>query len=314
MTLTPGQKHEVELPQAATLNIGMASLGEKLADKAGRSVVMVTRDTGEAYALCVLRAGATESVPIEVMIGTEDALSLSVVGCANEVHLTGNVEVQLDDDENSNSDDMDGMDEEMLRNMVGGGSDGDDGSDESDSNDEGLPLIKQQAVVEELEAPGGGQEPTVIDADADAAPGKKGAANGNASNGPPSKRAKKGKGCAVGCAASPGCAVAPAAPTAAKATPPAKGNAKSTPAKQTPKAKAKGNAGATPAKAGAPAKGAAKGTPAAAKPAPAGAAAKTEPAKTAAKAEPAKAAAATPSASGKKRRRGGKKEAASPAV
>lgn len=312
MTLTPGDKHEVELPQAATLSIGMASLGEKLADKAGRSVVMVTRDSGEAYALCVLRAGATESVPLEAVIGTEDALSLSVVGSANEVHLTGNVEVQMDDDEESNSDDMDGMNEEMLRNLTGGGSSSDDGSDESGSNEEGLPLIKQKAVVEELEAPGGAQEPTVIDTDEDVPTGKKGAANGNASNGPPSKRAKKGKGGGGGGAP---------APAVKQGAPPAKGNAKSTPAKGTPKGK--GNAGATPAKAGAPAKDAAKGTPAkdaakgtpaAAKPAPAGASAKAEPVKGTPKAEPAAAAAATPSASGKKRRRGGKKEAASPAV
>lgn len=120
MTLTPGAKHQVELPQAATLSIGMASLGEKVADKAGRSVVMATRDTGEAYALCVLRAGATESVPLEVMIGTEDALSLSVVGSANEVHLTGNVEMQLGDEDDSDSDDVDGMNEKMLRTLTGG--------------------------------------------------------------------------------------------------------------------------------------------------------------------------------------------------
>lgn len=194
MTLTPGAKHQVELPQAATLSIGMASLGEKVADKAGRSVVMATRDTGEAYALCVLRAGATESVPLEVMIGTEDALSLSVVGSANEVHLTGNVEMQLGDEDDSDSDDVDGMNEKMLRNLTGGGgsdsSDG-DGSDESDSNDEGLPLIKQQAVVEELEAPGGATEPTVIDADADAAAGKKGAAATPTASG--KKRRRGGK-------------------------------------------------------------------------------------------------------------------------
>lgn len=316
--MTPGEKHEVELPPDATLSIGMASLGEKLTDKTGRSVVMVTRDSEEAYALCVLRAGATESVPLECIIGPDDALFLSVVGSSNEVHLTGNVELKMvDDDEDSNSDDLDEMNEEMLRNLTGGGdsSGSDEGSDESVSNDESLPLIKQKAVVEELEATGEAQEPTVIDTDADTMSDKKDVANGNAPNGRPNKRAKKNKGGAGGGAAAPAAPAAPAtpaAPAAAKATQPAKAVSKPPPVKGTPKNK--GNAGATPAKAGAPVKGAAKGTPAASKPTPQRSGPKTNPVKQTPKADSAPAASVTPTMSGKKRRRSGKKEAASPAV
>jgi len=280
MTLKSGEKEEVELPQAAVLNIGMASLGEKLAEKDGRSVIMVTRDTGESYALCVLRAGGTESVALEAVISCDDAVSLSVVGSTNEVYLTGHVEVQMDDDSDSDSDDMDGMNEEMLRNLTRGGPDDDSEDDDDDDDDDGiddgntdLPLIKQTAVVEELQG-AGSLEPTLIDADEDDGDDKKAAAPKGG------KKGKKGKGGGGG-----GDGPKPAAPAKAGVQPtaPAKGP--------------KGKAAATPSKG---ASGAAKD----AKPSTAGATPK----------RPAAGQAGTPPTSGKKRRRGSKKPAPVPAV
>eukprot|EP00168_Porphyra_purpurea_P015428 TRINITY_DN474_c0_g1_i10.p3 TRINITY_DN474_c0_g1~~TRINITY_DN474_c0_g1_i10.p3 ORF type:complete len:247 (+),score=103.21 TRINITY_DN474_c0_g1_i10:412-1152(+) len=202
---------------------------------------------------------------LEAVISCEDAVSLSVVGSTNEVHLTGNVEVQLDDDSDSESDDMDGMNEEMLRNLTRGGPDGDsaDDDDDDDDNDDDdgnvdLPLIKQSAVVEELQA-AGSLEPTLIDADEDAGDGKtaaapKGGKKGGVANGgsTPAKKGKKGKGGGGGGGGGGGPKPSAPATADAKLAAPAKGpkgKAAATPPKGAPggaKDAKPSTAGATP--------------------------------------------------------------------
>jgi hypothetical protein len=149
LELRPGDATPLELRDGEVLHVSMVSLGTKLADKSGRSVI--TARVGEdpvLYALCALVAGKTESFSLDLTFQGEETLVLEVSG-KNPVSLVGNFGYEDDDDEDE--------DDGHLINMYdddGMMGDEDDESDEGDEDDDDMApkLIKDAdpPVITEL--------------------------------------------------------------------------------------------------------------------------------------------------------------------
>jgi Nucleoplasmin-like domain len=112
----------------------MVTLGAKLVDKVGRSVITArVGDDPIKYALCVLVAGKTESFSLDLTFQGEETLVLEVSG-KNLVNLVGNF--GYEDDEDDDDEDDDGLihmydDDGMI------GDDDDSDSDDDDDADDG---------------------------------------------------------------------------------------------------------------------------------------------------------------------------------
>lgn len=88
--LTPGKPIPFDLNEGEVLHINMASLGESLQDKTGRSVVTArVADDSPKFALCALTAGKMESFNLDITFSGEEKVELEVSG-KNVVHLVGN--------------------------------------------------------------------------------------------------------------------------------------------------------------------------------------------------------------------------------
>jgi hypothetical protein len=104
--VTPGKPIPFELNEGEVLHINMATLGETLVDKSGRSVVTArVGEEGEKYALCVLTAGKVESFNLDLTFAGEEKVSLEVSG-RNTVHLVGNFGYEGDEDAFSEDEDL----------------------------------------------------------------------------------------------------------------------------------------------------------------------------------------------------------------
>lgn len=130
--VSPGKPIPFELNDGEVLYINMASLGETLLDKAGRSVITASvGEQGEKYALCALTAGKIESFNLDLTFAGEEKVVLEVSG-RNTVHLVGNFGY-----EGEEGSDMFGEDEDA--NLINEYSD-DESQDADDSDVEPMLL------------------------------------------------------------------------------------------------------------------------------------------------------------------------------
>lgn len=145
--LKPGAKKNFELREGEMLHINMASFGEKLVDKTGRSVVMVTCGEGaKPLAICALTAGKIESFNVDISFSGEENVVLEVVG-KNTVHLTGNFGYagELDD---SDAEDEEGMLINEYSDDEASEGDSDDGESDGDIEPQLLPDSDPPVITE----------------------------------------------------------------------------------------------------------------------------------------------------------------------
>lgn len=102
ISLTPGDPTELELREGESLHVSMASLGARLKDATGRTVVTVKTDELEkSFAVCVLSAGKSESTLLDITFEGDEKVTFEVTG-KNQVDLVGNF--SFDDNDNSDED------------------------------------------------------------------------------------------------------------------------------------------------------------------------------------------------------------------
>jgi Nucleoplasmin-like domain len=137
LEVTPGKEEALDLHPGEVLHISMATLGVKVADTKGRSVISARLgDDPTKHALCVLTAGKTESFNLDLTFGSSDSLVLEVSG-KNTVHLVGNFGFEGGDDSDSDEEEGEGLinmydDDGMMMHADSDSSD----SDVDDSEDE----------------------------------------------------------------------------------------------------------------------------------------------------------------------------------
>lgn len=129
----PGVEAPLELRDGEVLHVSMATLGEKVVDKSGRSVISArVGDDPEKHALCVLVAGKTESFSLDLTFAGDEKVVLEASG-KNPVHLVGNFGYEGEEMDDGDSDDelINVYDEDGLM----GGDDDDDDDDSGDDDD-----------------------------------------------------------------------------------------------------------------------------------------------------------------------------------
>lgn len=146
IALKPNEPAELELREGESLHVSMASLGPQLKDQSGRSVVTI--ETGElekTFAVCVLNAGKTESLVLDITLEGDEKITFQVTG-KNEVHLVGNF--SFDDNAESDEDTDDELIDVYDGNAIGMEVDDDD---EDSIGDEGSTLmVDEPPVISEL--------------------------------------------------------------------------------------------------------------------------------------------------------------------
>lgn len=129
--LTPGKPLPFDLNEGEMLHINMASLGETLQDKTGRSVVTArVSDDSPKYALCALTAGKMESFNLDLTFSGEEKVVLEVSG-KNVVHLVGNFGFEGEEE----GSDMFGDSDDLINEYS------DDESQDADDSSEEEPML-----------------------------------------------------------------------------------------------------------------------------------------------------------------------------
>eukprot|EP00171_Calliarthron_tuberculosum_P013916 IDg13916t1 len=137
IALKPGQPAQLELREGESLHVSMASLGTRLKDQTGRTVVTVeTAELEKSFAVCALNAGKTESTVLDITFDGEEKVTFLATG-KNEVHLVGNFSF----DDNAESEEE--SDEELIDVYSGKtvATDGSDDEEEDSNSDEGSTLM-----------------------------------------------------------------------------------------------------------------------------------------------------------------------------
>lgn len=139
--LTPKKPLTLELQGGETLNVTMASLCAEVADKKGRSVVMVhTGEIEQKFAVCVLNAGSTESFSLDLHFEGEEKITFTLIG-KNEVHLTGNFSFDEEEDDDEGDDLMETLQGDLMEL--------EDAEEDADSDDNDI--LDETPIVEEVE-------------------------------------------------------------------------------------------------------------------------------------------------------------------
>lgn len=129
--LTPGKPIPFDLKEGEVLHVNMASLGEALQDKSGRSVISArVGETPAKHALCALTAGKMESFNLDLTFAGEEQIVLEVSG-KNVVHLVGNFGVEGDEEDS----DMFGDSDDLINEYS------DDESQDADDSSEEEPML-----------------------------------------------------------------------------------------------------------------------------------------------------------------------------